>query len=247
MTTVLLVDDDPGVRKALSKTLRQAGLTVVTAVDGQDALAKLQEQEVHAAISDIRMPHMDGMQLFEALCRGRPDLSQRVLFVTAWGDEAPVREFLKRSSRPFLAKPFEGHELVEAVQSILSGASVDEGPGGPGGGATATRAGAIRHLPLDGERPRKSGMQKVGKRRPSVERRHKPRSARENAATNVVQAIVRDPGAAVEDLLRDVEEGGDPDVVLGLLAAAEAALELRGVSKSTVIEALRKRIERSIE
>lgn len=247
MTTVLLVDDDAAVRKALSKTLRQTGLTVVVAQDGRDALAKLHEQEVHAVVSDVRMPHMDGMQFFEALCRGRPDLSQRVLFITAWSHEAPVTEFLKRSSCPFLAKPFEMSEFLEAVRTVIGGEASSDRVEGRADSPGAAGRGSITYLPLDAERTRKSGVGQVGKRRPSVERRAKPRSARQNAATNVVQAIVRDPSAAAEELLRDLEEGADPDVVLGLLDAAEAALALRGVSKSTTIEALRSRISRHIQ
>lgn len=76
-----------------------------------------------------------------------------------------------------------------------------------------------------------------------ADRRTKPRSPRDNAATSVVQSLIRDPRDAVVSLQADLEAGGDPHVLLGLLDAAEAILAIRGVDRSAQLSAFRKTIE----
>lgn len=85
--------------------------------------------------------------------------------------------------------------------------------------------------------PRKSGA-------PSGERRTRSRTSRDNLTTSLVQMIARDPGAAADMLERDVASGGNPQVVLGLLDAAEAIFQLRGVDASAKLTGLRQRIKR---
>ena len=76
-----------------------------------------------------------------------------------------------------------------------------------------------------------------------ADRRIKPRSSQDNAATSVVQSLIRNPRDAVVSIEADLEAGGDPHVMLGLLDAVEAILEIRGVDRSTQLAALRKTIQ----
>jgi len=78
---------------------------------------------------------------------------------------------------------------------------------------------------------------------PTTERRARPRTSGDNLATNVVQMILRDPVAAGDMLEQDIVSGGDPHVVLGLLDAAEAIFQLRGVDASAKLVALRQRLK----
>lgn len=79
---------------------------------------------------------------------------------------------------------------------------------------------------------------------PATERRARPRTSRDNLTTSLVQMILHDPGAAGDMLEQDITSGGDPQVVLGLLDAAEAVFQLRGVDASAKLAALRQRLQR---
>ena len=81
---------------------------------------------------------------------------------------------------------------------------------------------------------------------PPAERRTHQRTGRDNQTTSLVQMILRDPGAAGDTLERDLTSGGDPNVVFGLLDAAEAILQLRGVDAGAQLAALRQRLKRHI-
>jgi hypothetical protein len=81
---------------------------------------------------------------------------------------------------------------------------------------------------------------------PSGERRANPRTTKENHTTNLVQMILRDPAAAGDLLDEDIATGADPELVLGLLDAAEAVLRLRGVDAAAKLAGLRHRLERHI-
>ncbi|HWP38384.1 MAG TPA: hypothetical protein VNL18_12605 [Gemmatimonadales bacterium] len=78
----------------------------------------------------------------------------------------------------------------------------------------------------------------------AVERRKRPRTSSDHIATGLVQAMVRDPASAASMITRDLSEGADPDVVLGVLDAVEAILRLRGVDRSEHLKALRRSVER---
>jgi len=76
-----------------------------------------------------------------------------------------------------------------------------------------------------------------------AERRARQRSSREHRATSLVQMIIRDPDAAGDLLEGDIASGGAPHVVLGLLDAAEAIFQIRGVDASANLAALRQRLK----
>lgn len=242
---MLVVDDDGAVRKAISKILQQAGFTVVTAEHGQDALAKLPKRDFQAVVSDMNMPVMDGMQLFEALCQSRPELARRVVFLTGSGGEPSARQFLARNKCAVLDKPVEMEELVDAVRGVIASTPYRHSTESPTGVADVGRAMTIGFSLAEAERTRKSSV--GGVKRPTVERRAKPRATLEDAATAIVQSIIRDPIQTGEALLRDLDAGGDPEVLLGLLDAAEAMLELRGVERGSTVAVLRTRVERRIQ
>lgn len=79
---------------------------------------------------------------------------------------------------------------------------------------------------------------------PPSERRARQRTSKENHTTSLVQMILRDPAAAGDTLEQDIATGGNPEVVLGLLDAAEAVFRLRGVDASAKLAALRQRLKR---
>lgn len=120
VATVLVVEDDSDVRNGLAKVLRRTGFTVATAENGRAALDQIEQQSFHVVVSDIKMPVMDGMQLYERLRMAHPDAARRVLFVTAWGHESPIERFLAGVDRPVLEKPFDMNEFVAAVNNLAA-------------------------------------------------------------------------------------------------------------------------------
>ena len=113
--TVLVVDDDHGVRFTIRAVLEDAGLDVVEARDGIEALAVLdQGSQVDLVISDLRMPNMTGLELLEVLSH-RTD-PPRLVLITAHGDERTAVAAMKAGAWDYFRKPFDPDELVAVVQ-----------------------------------------------------------------------------------------------------------------------------------
>jgi CheY-like chemotaxis protein len=78
--TILVIDDEPSVVRALAGLLRRDGYLVGTASNGHHALARLQEQPYDVIVCDLRMPELDGPAFYATLTRQYPALRQRVIF-----------------------------------------------------------------------------------------------------------------------------------------------------------------------
>jgi two-component system response regulator MprA len=118
--SVLVVDDNRGVRDGLAKALAVEGFQVRTADNGLAAFAEAQNQAFDAIVLDIMMPVIDGMHLYEALVAEDPAAASRVLFVSAWFDDPDVERFLRRTGRPVVAKPFDIHDIVRRVRLVAA-------------------------------------------------------------------------------------------------------------------------------
>jgi two-component system cell cycle sensor histidine kinase/response regulator CckA len=118
--TVLVVDDDPQVRRLTARVLRGVGLGILEAGDGREALDLLRdgEREVHLVVTDLVMPRMGGRELAFALAHLRPEI--RVIFITGYPSEDDTRALVASRETVFL-KPFSVGELVATVLAALSG------------------------------------------------------------------------------------------------------------------------------
>lgn len=115
---VLVVDDEEPIRLALDRYLSSAGHEVVTVSSGSEAIWRAEGEEVFdAVLLDMRMPDVSGKQIFERWSRERPDLSQRVVFLTGDIVSTDLQAFLIATGRPFLPKPFEFEAVVRALPS----------------------------------------------------------------------------------------------------------------------------------
>ncbi len=121
---ILLVDDDPDLLKLINLRLASAGYRVRTAESGETALAALAIARPGAVITDMRMPGIDGMQLFEAIHRQHPALP--VIILTAHGTIPDAVNATQRGVFAFLTKPFDSQEVLQKVAAALrlSGDSV---------------------------------------------------------------------------------------------------------------------------
>ena len=117
--TILLVEDDPGVRQLTTRLLGRAGYTVRTAADAYEALtlADAACSGIDLVISDVVMPGMGGRELSLELRRRRPDL--RLLFISGYLDVDGVRLGLDRRTR-LLHKPFSQDGLLATVRELLA-------------------------------------------------------------------------------------------------------------------------------
>jgi CheY-like chemotaxis protein len=116
MTTILVVDDDPGVRFALTEVLRDRGHRVIAASSGLEALGMLDGVDV--VVTDLVMPGIDGLELVSRIAARAPALP--VLLVTAQGSEQMVRIAERRGACGCVRKPFDIDEIVSAVEHARS-------------------------------------------------------------------------------------------------------------------------------
>ena len=117
--TILVAEDDPGIRFFLWQTLRSAGYNVFSAQNGEEAvrLAAGYQAQIHVLLSDIEMPVMNGVEAAKILCGLRACL--HVLFMSDVRRGAGHQRPLAKKEIPYLAKPFTREELLEKVRSIL--------------------------------------------------------------------------------------------------------------------------------
>lgn len=116
MSKVLIVDDDPHIREVVMLFLQQAGFVVYTAVDGEDALAKLATLKVDLVILDVMMPNLDGWSLCSEL---RASYEIPLLMLTAKGETTQKVKGFELGVDDYLVKPFEPVELVLRVKALL--------------------------------------------------------------------------------------------------------------------------------
>ncbi|NLR76217.1 sigma 54-interacting transcriptional regulator [Leeia aquatica] len=115
---ILLVDDDPDLRRLVTLRLQTAGHQVVAVEHAEAALAQMALVLPQLLISDIRLPGMDGMQLFEQVRASHPGLP--VILLTAHGSIPDAVDAAQRGVFDYLSKPFDGKLLLQKVAAAMS-------------------------------------------------------------------------------------------------------------------------------
>jgi FixJ family two-component response regulator len=118
--TVFIVDDDASVRDSLSLLLSLRGHATATFASAEDFLAAARPEWHGCVVVDIRMPGMSGLELQRCLTEGGPRLP--VIVITAHGDVAAARQAFLADAVDFIEKPFDGDQLIAAVEGALAGA-----------------------------------------------------------------------------------------------------------------------------
>jgi CheY-like chemotaxis protein len=119
--TILLVEDEDGVRALTRLVLQTHGYTVLEAKNGKEAL-RIGEQHqglLHLLITDVVMPEMGGRQAAEHLTACKPGI--KVLFLSGYTDDAVVRHGILEAEVAFLQKPFTPVGLAKKVREVLDG------------------------------------------------------------------------------------------------------------------------------
>ena len=114
--TVLVVDDAEAIRKMVCAMLLQNGYRCLEAVDGKDALERIEDESVHLVLTDVLMPRMGGAELADRLASMRPEL--RIVFMSGYADDPLVRH-VQRIPALFLPKPFTASALMAKIRQVL--------------------------------------------------------------------------------------------------------------------------------
>jgi two-component system, cell cycle sensor histidine kinase and response regulator CckA len=116
---VLLAEDEPAIRNALSRILQASGYRVLEASNGGEALhiADTEQGPIHILLTDVMMPGVGGKELVRRLHELRPDT--RVIMMSGYTDDADLRAELGASKFTFLQKPFAARQVLTAVREVL--------------------------------------------------------------------------------------------------------------------------------
>jgi len=120
--SILVVDDDRHVLEVLEARLSSGGFQVLKAAGAPEALKIIKAQHVDLLISDMKMPGMGGMGLLTEVRSLRPGLP--LIFLTAYGTIPDAVHAVKAGAVDYLAKPFDGRELLKKIRKILEGVSL---------------------------------------------------------------------------------------------------------------------------
>jgi len=118
----LIIDDEAPVRNPIRRFLERRGWTVEEAEDGTLGLARLLAPDglgFDLILSDLKMPGLSGLELHDRLLKDRPELMARLVFITGDVVSTDVADFLRKTARPVLEKPFELVELEIVVERVV--------------------------------------------------------------------------------------------------------------------------------
>ncbi len=118
--TILLVEDEEGLRSLNARGLRSRGYSVIEASNGIEAMEALEEKNgaVDLVVSDVVMPEMDGPTLLKTMRGRNPDL--KIIFVSGYAEDAFEKSLPENQQFAFLPKPFTLSQLVAAVKETMT-------------------------------------------------------------------------------------------------------------------------------
>ena len=114
---ILIVDDEKNIRMTVTQALADMDVEIDTAVNGEEALTKLEDGDFGLVLLDLRMPGIDGMQVLERLSKDRPDV--KIIIVTAHGTIDSAVEAMKQGAVDFIQKPFTPKEIRDLVSKFI--------------------------------------------------------------------------------------------------------------------------------
>jgi len=117
---ILVVDDEPTILAFLKKVLGGEGYDVETVSSGGEALKRIGSGEYSLILSDIKLPGLSGIELYDEIGKVAPSLQKRVIFITGDVIAADTEEFLNRAKAPYVTKPFDIAGLKKEVSRILT-------------------------------------------------------------------------------------------------------------------------------
>ncbi|HHN63863.1 MAG TPA: response regulator [Nitrospirae bacterium] len=117
--TVLIVDDSTSMRQMVSFTLKDAGYEIVEAVNGRDALNKVNGRKIEMVITDLNMPEMDGIELIRQLRCSAGLRFTPIVMLTTESQESKKEEGKRAGASGWIVKPFTPEQLVSVVKKFV--------------------------------------------------------------------------------------------------------------------------------
>jgi two-component system, chemotaxis family, chemotaxis protein CheY len=116
---IMTVDDSASIRQMVGFTLKGAGYDVIEAVDGKDALSKLNGTTIHMVITDLNMPNLDGIGLIREL-RTKPAFRfVPIIMLTTESQDSKKQEGRTAGATGWIVKPFKSEQLIAVVKKVL--------------------------------------------------------------------------------------------------------------------------------
>ncbi len=119
VSTILVAEDSPSIRKFIALSLKLLGHKIVMAVDGMDALEKLPLQAVDLIITDLNMPNLDGFKLIKSIRSDPEYLNVPIIILSSLSNEEDIQEGLASGANSYLIKPFNTKRIQYEVTKYL--------------------------------------------------------------------------------------------------------------------------------
>ncbi len=116
---VLIVDDEPNIVWSLEFLMKKEGYTVLTATDGEDALAQMREATPDLVLLDINIPKGNGYEICQAIRTNPTWEGIRVVMLTAKGRDVDREKGIAVGADDYVTKPFSTHEVVALIRRLL--------------------------------------------------------------------------------------------------------------------------------
>jgi response regulator RpfG family c-di-GMP phosphodiesterase len=116
--SLLVVDDEPRILSALSRSLRREGYELITSETVEEALRVLDSRPVDAVLSDQRMPGTSGLQFLAEAARRRPEAVR--MLITGWTEEIPPERLEQLGIRALITKPWDDAKLKATLRRALT-------------------------------------------------------------------------------------------------------------------------------
>ena len=125
---ILVIDDEPAIRKSVGRLLERAGYRVRTAGTGAEALELVRTEQFDAAICDLDLAGTSGAALCERIWQSAPDLAGHLVIASGDLSGEGVDELVERAGGPPVAKPFTAADLLGAVGAICPARPLTQAP-----------------------------------------------------------------------------------------------------------------------
>ncbi len=116
---ILIVDDSASMRQLVTFALKDAGYDVIAAVDGKDALGKVNGTKVDMVVTDLNMPNMDGIELIRQLRAGSTNKYTPVVMLTTESQDAKKQEGRAAGASGWIVKPFKPEKLISVIKKFV--------------------------------------------------------------------------------------------------------------------------------
>lgn len=117
--TILIVDDSASMRQLVTFALKDAGYDVITAVDGKDAVSKVNGTKVDMVVTDLNMPNMDGIELIKQLRSSSTSRFTPVIMLTTESQDSRKQEGRAAGASRWIVKPFTPEKLIDVIKKFV--------------------------------------------------------------------------------------------------------------------------------